>query len=42
VPGEARAQEALRDRLAREAGADVGIATPGQTVDLAKPLRVAA
>jgi metallo-beta-lactamase family protein len=42
VHGEARAQEALRDRLAREAGADVGIATPGQTVDLAKPLRVAA
>ena len=42
VHGETRAQEALRERLAREAAADVGIATPGQTIDLAKRLKVAA
>jgi metallo-beta-lactamase family protein len=42
VHGEPDAQLALRDRLRDESGAEVGIAAPGQIVDLARPLRVAA
>ena len=42
VHGESRAQEVLRDRIRSELGADVGIGIPGQTIDLAEPLRVAA
>jgi len=42
VHGEETAQVALRDRLKAQLGAPVNIASPGQTVDLIRPIRVAA
>ena len=42
VHGEATAQEILRDRLKDELGVQVALAEPGMSVDLAKPIRIAA
>jgi metallo-beta-lactamase family protein len=42
VHGEKTAQETLRDRLKGELGVQVALAEPGMSVDLAKPIRIAA
>ncbi len=42
VHGEPQARETLRARMKEELGAPVGLAESGQTIDLAKPIRLAA